>query len=114
MDQTMDEKDPVEVRFLDLLHEIRDEMCSRCSGRPVGDPRGNPCGVQLSLDQVLEALKRAAARHTPDAPDEPETSFAASFCPLSMDQLTTLAGEVAGDLERRRQQRERLLASWDD
>jgi hypothetical protein len=116
MDRKVRVRGSLEDRILEFLGEIRDEVCSRCSGRPIGDPRGNPCGVELPLAQLVEALEMAAARRTTadrGSRPTPSTGTNHRLCPCPMDRLADFAAEAAADLERRRLQRERLLELWD-
>jgi hypothetical protein len=92
------------VEFDDALFgylcEVRDRVCSLCGGRPVGDPRGNPCGTMLPLDQLAEALEDAEAWRE----HRPSRSAASSHpraCPLPMRRLAILAALAAEDVEER-------------
>lgn len=92
---------------LEFLADLRDEVCSRCGGRPLGDPRGNPCGQTLPLDQLIAAIRAAQGGEGPG-------SAAANWCPCTLEKLAALAREAAESLEKDRQQREHLLDLWDE
>ena len=51
-----------EAALSGYLCDLRDRVCSLCGGRPVGDPRGNPCGTVLLLEQLVDALNEPDAR----------------------------------------------------
>src|SRR5947209_1590922 len=107
----MDSKQPLrgslEDGLLEFLSEIRDEVCSRCSGQPVGDPRGNPCGAELSLGQLVNSLRIAAeSRETAEPPEQAVSEF---HCPAAPECLAALAREAAAEMERRRRRRARLI-----
>jgi hypothetical protein len=91
---------------LDFLADLRDEVCSRCGGRPAGDPRGNPCGQTLPLDQLVAAIRAAQGGEAPGP--------GADWCPCTIEKLAALAREAAESLEKERQQRDHLLDLWDD
>ena len=104
------------------LEEVRAEVCRRCAGRPVGDPHGTPCGAELPLSQLLEAIEVVeAVRHAPfgrgsaPADDGPgRVASRAGYCPCPLARVAALAVEVAEDLDRERRRLERLLEVWDD
>ena len=52
-----------ETDLHEYLDEIRQEVCSRCVERPLGGPPcgplGKPCGVELHLAGLVEAVQGA-------------------------------------------------------
>lgn len=92
---------------LSYLRAVRDGVCRRCGGRPFGDPRGNPCGTVLPLEQLIEALEQAQADREgrPRPEQREEASSHAGYCPCPMDRLATLAALAAEDLEEQRRER---------
>jgi hypothetical protein len=110
MERKISLPDSLEANVLAFLGEIRDEVCSRCGGRPVGE-KGEFCDRELPLEWLLEVLQGVAASPTPA---EPSTVCPRCVCPLSRERIAELAVAAAEDLERRRQQRERLLQGWED
>jgi hypothetical protein len=97
----------LEACLREFLTGLRDEVCSRCGGRPPGDPGRNPCCTTLPLGQLVEALRQA---HTA----KPAAGPAAGWCPCAMEKLASLAREAAECLEQRWKQREHLLDLWED
>jgi hypothetical protein len=111
----------VEAKLREYLNEIREEVCSRCAGRPV-EGSFTPCGGELPLPQLIEAILRGpsdpfalplacpwdqggAARAGPGR---------GRFCPCPLDKVARLAVAAAEDLERRHQRRQHLLDLWGD
>ena len=49
-----------EAELQEYLDEIRKEVCSRCVERPAGgppcEPLGKPCGVELHLEKLIDAV----------------------------------------------------------
>jgi hypothetical protein len=86
---------------LEYLRAVRDRVCSRCGGRPPGDPRGNPCGTVLPLEQLVEALEQGQARRE-GRPFPERAASHAGHCPCKMERLAVLAAEAAEDLEKQR------------
>lgn len=106
MDRTA-ERGRLDGRLMALLREVRDEVCSRCSGLPAGSPP--PCGGELTLCQLVHALLPVplAARGEVPASGRP-------LCPLPPDDLAELAVEVAEEMDRKEEQRQRLVSTWED
>lgn len=108
----------VEVDRQEYLDEIRQTVCSRCvecpEGGPPCGPRGKPCGVELHLDQLVEAAREV---HSPLAepyhlhirervcPTCPE--WHGEHCPCPMDTLTLLVVEAVEAVDARKGRRER-------
>jgi hypothetical protein len=116
----------VEAGLDAYLEEIRAEVCRRCAGRPVGDPGGTPCGAELPLGQLVEAIEVVEAVRqallvggTALAKDGGQAGpgcvpSRAGYCPCPLAGVAALAFEVAEDLDRERRRLERLLNVWDD
>lgn len=95
--------------LLALLREVRDEVCSRCSGLPVGSPDPPPCGGELTLCQMVQALLPGPLADRAELP-----ASGRPLCPLPPDDIAELTAEVAEEMERKQAQRERLVSTWDD
>src|SRR5262249_7733410 len=93
-----------EARLLEYLSDVRDRVCSLCGGRPIGDPRGNPCGTVLPLRQLVKALKEAEAGLVALPLCSPDVGSPACACPLPRKRLAVLAALAAEDVEEERQQ----------
>jgi len=101
----------------EYLDEIRQEVCSRCVERPAGGPPclplGKPCGVELHLPQLVEAVRQVhsplvepylATNRQEICPTCPYFHHS-EFCPCPMDRLAVL---VVGAIEAVDQRRQRL------
>jgi hypothetical protein len=101
-----------ETDLHEYLDEIRQEVCSRCVERPLGGPPcgplGKPCGVELHLAGLVEAVRKVHSdqiepylhcnRH-----DICETCafHHSDHCPCPMDTLAVLVVEAIEAVERR-------------
>ncbi len=106
----------------EYLDEIRQDVCSRCVERPAGGPPclplGKPCGVELHLPQLVEAVHQVHSDliepYLTTNRREVCTSCPflhnPSFCPCPMDQLAVL---VVGAIETVDSRHERLARGHD-
>ncbi|MFO0841456.1 MAG: hypothetical protein U0797_03515 [Gemmataceae bacterium] len=105
---------PIEAGMLEYLREIRDEVCSRCAARHAEEGEcpafGPPCGMELTLAQMVEAIDPAQAGRLADE----EKAALAQRCPCPKEELTELVVEASEAVEERRAQRERWIDSWGD
>ena len=102
-----------EADLQEYLDEIRREVCSRCVERPAGGPPcgplGKPCGVELHLPQLVEAVREVHSgliepylqcnRRTIC---ETCTFLHSDHCPCPMDTLAVLVVEAIEAVDRRR------------
>ncbi len=93
----------MEADLREYLEELREEVCRQCAGRPEGATLDTPCGLELPLTQLTEALLGASAAGQPCA-----------RCPIPKEKLVVLAEKAAEALEERRRRLERLLGQWND
>src|SRR5690242_19503203 len=105
----------IEAILQEYFQEVCEEVCRRCAARLGPDvewpPPGTPCGHELHLVQLIQALGlRPSGRDAQPVADPPPEEF----CPCAAEQLAALAAQAAEALERRRQARLRLLDHWDD
>ena len=107
MNATMKPDRELEASLLEYLCDVRDRVCSLCGGRPIGDPRGNPCGTVLPLGQLVKALKEAETGLVALPLCSADATSPACACPLPRKRLAILAALAAEDVEEERQQRER-------
>ena len=107
-----------EPELQEYLDEIRQEVCSRCVERPYGGPPcgplGKPCGVELHLPQLVEAVRQVhsdligpyLATNRSEVCEHCPYLHHADYCPCPMDSLAVLVVEAVEAVERRRQQRQ--------
>jgi hypothetical protein len=99
------------------LSDVRDRVCGLCGGKPIGDPRGNPCGAGLPLERLVEALNETEPRREGLPPCSANTAVHTHACPLPRKRLAILAALAAEDVEEERQGREHsseLLCKGDE
>jgi hypothetical protein len=106
-----------EPEMQEYLDEIRQEVCSRCVERPTGGPPcgplGKPCGVEMHLSHLVEAVHQV---HSGLIEPYLETNrrevctscpfLHSDFCPCPMDTLAVLVVQAIEDVDERRAQRE--------
>jgi hypothetical protein len=115
-----------EAELQEYLDEIRQEVCSRCVERPAEGPPcgplGKPCGVELHLPQLIEAVHQV---HSDLMAPYLETNrrevcqtcpflHQNDFCPCPMDSLAVLVVQAIEAVDQRHARRERgqkLVAS---
>jgi hypothetical protein len=115
-----------ETDLQEYLEEIRQEVCSRCVERPEGGPPcgplGKPCGVELHLAELIDAVHRVRspliAPYLECNREQVCTrcTFLANpdFCPCPMERLAVLIVPAIETVDERRRQRERLTETWND
>jgi hypothetical protein len=102
-----------ETELQEYLDEIRQEVCSRCVERPAGGPPcgplGKPCGVELHLPALVEAVREVHSGLI-----EPYLHcnrqnicgtcayLHSDHCPCPMDSLAVLVVEAIEAVDRRR------------
>jgi hypothetical protein len=114
-----------EAELQEYLDEIRQEVCHRCVERPFGGPPcgplGKPCGVELHLPQLIEAVHQV---HSPLIAPYQEANrgkicttcpfhLHSDFCPCPMDSLAVLVVQAIEAVDQRREARtqaQRLVA----
>ena len=88
-----------------FLEEVRVEVCARCAckrGDTLCGTQGTPCGQELPLAQLVDAVQ--------DPAGPPRTGY----CSCPPEELSDLAAEVTRDLEERQDRRNRQLDLWAD
>jgi hypothetical protein len=105
-----------EPELQEYLDEIRREVCSRCVERPTGGPPcgplGKPCGVELHLPRLVEAVREVHSEFMGPYLDSTHGKVCAScpflhseFCPCPMDQLTLLVVQAIEAVDERHPER---------
>jgi hypothetical protein len=106
-----------EADLQEYLEEIRQEVCSRCVERPPGGPPcgplGKPCGVELHLPQLIEAVKEVHSELIDPYLDHNRAQICqgcaflhSDFCPCPMDTLAVLVVQAIEAVDERRQRRQ--------
>ncbi len=107
-----------ELELKEYLEEIRQEVCSRCVERPYGgppcEPLGKPCGVELHLPRLVEAVREVhsdligpyLARNRHEVCETCPYLHHAEYCPCPMDTLAVLVVEAIEAVEHRCRPRE--------
>jgi hypothetical protein len=107
-----------EADLKEYLDEIRQEACGRCVERPAGGPPcaplGKPCGVELHLPQLVEAVHGASGGLIDPYLDNTRSKICpgcaflhGEFCPCPMDRLAVLVVEAVEAVDERRGLRRR-------
>jgi hypothetical protein len=101
----------------EYLDEIRREVCSRCVERPTGGPPclplGKPCGVELHLPQLVQAVGEVRSELIAPYLDHTRKDICTKcpylhgeFCPCPMDSLGVLVVEAIEAVDERHARRE--------
>ncbi len=102
-----------EIELPEYLDAIRENVCSRCVERPRGGPPcgplGKPCGVEMHLPQLIEAVHQVhselIAPYVANNRDTICTSCPyhndTSFCPCPMDSLAVLVVQAIEVVDQR-------------
>lgn len=106
------------VELQEYLDEIRQDVCSRCVERPEGGPPcaplGKPCGIELHLPQLIEAVHRVHSdwigpyleyNHQAICPHCPARGDSYN-CPCPMESLIALIVPAVEAVDERRRLRE--------
>jgi hypothetical protein len=107
-----------EAELSEYLDEIRKEVCSRCVERPPGGPPcgplGKPCGVEMHLPQLIDAIREVHSVLIAPYLDNTRGKICttcpflhSSFCPCPMDELAVLVVEAIEAVDARRAKREK-------
>jgi hypothetical protein len=105
-----------EIDLQEYLDEIRQEVCSRCVERPPGGPPcgplGKPCGVEMHLPQLVDAIHEVHSDLIAPYLDNNRSRICqccaflgSSCCPCPMDYLAVLVVEAVEAVDRRRERR---------
>jgi hypothetical protein len=105
-----------EADLQEYLEEIRREVCSRCMERPPDGPPcgpwGKPCGIELHLPALVEAVREVHSELMTPYLDSTHASVCAScpflrseFCPCPMDQLALLVVQAIEAVDARHPER---------
>lgn len=109
-----------EAELQEYLDQIRQDVCSRCVERPAGGPPcvplGKPCGVELHLAPLVEAVSQVSSpliapylEHNREVVCEACPYLHSEHCPCPMDSLAVLVVQAIETVqERRKQSAERL------
>ncbi len=113
----------------EYLDEIRQEVCSRCVERPEGGPPclplGKPCGVELHLSHLVDAVRQVHSDSVAPYLDANRQQICptcpyfhhSEFCPCPMDRLAVLVVQAIESADRRQQRLDHgreVLASLDE
>jgi hypothetical protein len=96
----------------EYLKEIREEVCSRCVERPPGGPPcgalGKPCGVEMHLEKLVDAVREVHSELIAPYLDNTRSKICegcaflhSSSCPCPMDYLAVLVVEAIEAVDRR-------------
>jgi hypothetical protein len=103
-----------EAESKEYLDEIRREVCSRCVERPAGGPPcgplGKPCGVEMHLDKLVEAVRGVHSEWMGPYLDHNHKEVCEgcpfgsnrTFCPCPMDSLALLVVQAIEAVDERR------------
>jgi hypothetical protein len=105
-----------EADLQEYLEEIRQEVCSRCVERPPDGPPcaplGKPCGVEMHLPQLVDAIHEVHSDLIAPYLDNNRrricqscTFLHSTFCPCPMDYLAVLVVEAVEAVDGRRERR---------
>jgi hypothetical protein len=108
-----------EAEAVEYLEEIRQQVCSRCVERPPGGPPcaplGKPCGVEMHLPQLIEAIHAVHSdliepylEHNRQTICSRCAYLHSSICPCPMDYLLVLLVQAVETVDERRQRREQI------
>lgn len=113
-----------ETEKQEYLDEIRQEVCSRCVERPYGGPPcgplGKPCGVELHLEKLIEAVHEVQSELIAPYLDNNRKKICegcaflhSDCCPCPMDTLAVLVVQAVESVDERRHRQEqgRLLVA---
>jgi hypothetical protein len=97
----------------EYLVEIRKQVCSRCVERPPGGPpcapRGKPCGIEMHLPQLLDAVRSVQSgsiepylRRNQKRVCLHRALLNSDVCPCPMHYLAALLVEAVEAVDERR------------
>jgi hypothetical protein len=102
-----------EAELQEYVDEIRKEVCSRCKERPEGGPPcrplGKPCGVELHLPNLIDAVHEVHSGLIEPYLDNDRQKICTTcsylhhcdFCPCPMDSLVVLVVEAIEAVDER-------------
>lgn len=104
-----------ESELSEYLDEIRKQVCSRCIERPPGGPPcaplGKPCGIEMHLPQIVDAIQhvhsdsiRPYLENNRNRICEKCVFNHSSICPCPMDYLAVLLVRAVETVDSRRNQ----------
>lgn len=107
-----------ETQLQEYLDTIRQDVCSRCVERPPEGPPcgplGKPCGVELHLPELVEAVHQVHSDLITPYLDTNRDKICTTcpyhhhsdFCPCPMDSLAVLVVQAIEAVDQRHEQRE--------
>jgi hypothetical protein len=115
-----------QAELKEYLDEIREQVCSRCVEHPEGGPPcfplGKPCGIEMHLPELIDTIHNVHSewlgpyvagnrdRVCPCCPIRGDSHH----CPCPMETLIGLIVPAVEAVDRRREQRKRLVELWSD
>jgi hypothetical protein len=107
-----------EAASTEYLDEIRKQVCARCVERPPGGPPcaplGKPCGIELHLPQLIDAIREVHSPLIEPYLDQNRQQICqkcvflhSSICPCPMDSLAVLLVQAIETVDQRRECREK-------
>lgn len=102
----------VEVQLHEYLDQIRQEVCSQCVERPPGGPPcgplGKPCGVELHLPHLVEAVQQVQSELVDPYLNANRREVCqccpftySAYCPCPMDSLAVLVVQAIEKVDER-------------
>jgi hypothetical protein len=96
------------------MAEIRKQVCSRCVERPPNGPPcaplGHPCGIELHLPKIIDAIHEVRSDWIGDYLEKNRECICAScafwgsdICPCPMEYLAVLLVQAVEAVDQRRQ-----------
>jgi hypothetical protein len=105
----------IDAEITEYLNEIRKQVCSRCVERPPGGPPcaplGKPCGIEMHLPQIVNAIHEVRSdwigpylENNRNQICETCAFHHSSICPCPMDYLAVLLVQAVETVDQRREE----------
>jgi hypothetical protein len=104
-----------ESELAEYMHEIREQVCSRCVERPPNGPPcaslGKQCGIEMHLPQIIDAIHEVRSgwigpylQNNRHRICETCAFHHSSICPCPMDYLAVLLVQAVETVDERREE----------